>query len=100
MQDWLGCGFRKQPFADEAAEFLLPNQVRITPDGEVILLAIQHQRFGKLPLPAERRQRLFCRSAVIENQRGFKTTAHRGGRQRQILLRILFQGKDWRGTQQ
>ena len=30
----------------------------------------------------------------IENQRGFKTTAHRGGRQRQILLRILFQGKD------
>jgi hypothetical protein len=49
MQDWLGCGFRKQPFADEAAEFLLPNQVRITPDGEVILLVIQHQRFGNCP---------------------------------------------------
>jgi hypothetical protein len=31
--------------ADDAAEFFLPNQVRITPDGKVFLLAIQHQRF-------------------------------------------------------
>jgi hypothetical protein len=94
VPDGLHRGLRKQPFTDKAAHLFFVGQRFMAPCGEVLLLAVEHNCLGNLPLLPQRSEGLLCRRAVAKHQGGFEAAAHGRGSELKIFLRVLLERED------
>lgn len=101
VPDGLHRGLRKRPFTDKAAHLFFVGQRFVAPmRREGLLLAVEHDCLGNLPLLPQRSEGLLCCRAVAKHQGGFETAAHGRGGELKVFLRVLLEREDRGRAQQ